>query len=216
MDYFLPMTWYGPLLLGSNLLIRWQDNPSHLSRFLRLYADQYEVDALELLPEVYVVIQSIRQWNIRRADIAMNMCQYMRWQTDRMTEYKFSRSDSCLFYIVHHALDKWKLFKWPLIVVIWTMLHRRTSSATNSLWKAGPWSVWMTTLSNMEAVSAAIVDLVGNSSTYLEKASMITRIYSLPFESLWSRWRTSNGLFTGKLFIGKLSEFVGGCPIGQP
>jgi hypothetical protein len=40
---------------------------------------------------------------------------------------------------------------------------------------------------------------------------------SLPCASLvsgpmWSRWRTSNG-FTGKLIIGKLSEFIRGCPI---
>ncbi len=90
--------------------------------------------------------------------------------------------------------------------------HRRTSSVTNSLWKAGPWSVWMTSgdpnrptwLSIMDAVSAAVVDLVGNNSTHLENASMITRIYSWPSASLvsgpiWSRWSTSKGLYKAQV-----------------
>ena len=56
----------------------------------------------------------------------------------------------------------------------------------------------------MEAVSTAVVDLVGNSSTHLKKASMITKIYSLPFASLvsgpiWSRWGTSNGLYEAQV-----------------
>ena len=76
----------------------------------------------------------------------------------------------------------------------------RKSSRTSSLWNAGPWSVWITSgdpnrpiwLSITDAVSKAVVDLVGNSSTHLEKTSMITSIYSLPCASLV--WRTSNGL----------------------
>ena len=83
----------------------------------------------------------------------------------------------------------------------------RKSSVTSSLWNAGPWSVWMTSgdpnlpiwFNMTAAVSIAVVVFVGNNSTHLEKASMITSIYSLPWESLvrgpiWSRWSTSNGL----------------------
>ena len=88
-----------------------------------------------------------------------------------------------------------------------SMPHKRKSSWTSSLWKAGPWSVWMTSglpnrpiwLNMTDAVSTAVVNLVGNNSTHLENASMITSIYSFPRASLvsglmWSRWRTSNGL----------------------
>ena len=39
-------------------------------------------------------------------------------------------------------------------------------------------------LSITDAVSTAVVDLVGNNSTHREKASMITSIYSLPCASL--------------------------------
>ena len=62
--------------------------------------------------------------------------------------------------------------------------HRRMSSVESwSLTSGDPNRP--TRLSIMEAVSAAVVDLVGNSSTcHLEEASMITRIYSLPFASL--------------------------------
>ena len=70
--------------------------------------------------------------------------------------------------------------------------HSRKSSWRRSLWKAGPWSVWITSgdpkrpiwLSITDAVSKAVVDLVGNSSTHREKASMITSMYSLPCASL--------------------------------
>jgi len=81
--------------------------------------------------------------------------------------------------------------------------------AKNCIWVQVQWPIhcgrlvldpnWQTLLSIMEAISAAVVDLAGKTSTHLENASIITRIYSLPCASLgsgpiWSRWRTSNGL----------------------
>ena len=81
-----------------------------------------------------------------------------------------------------------------------------------SLWKVGPWSVWMTSgvpnrqmwFRMAEAVSIVVVDLVGNSSIHLEKASMMTSMYSLPCASfvkgpMWSKWRTSNGLYEAQV-----------------
>jgi hypothetical protein len=58
-----------------------------------------------------------------------------------------------------------------------SIVHKRKSSWTNSLWKAGPWSVWMTSglpnrpiwLSMTDAVSTAVVNLVGNNSTHRKR-----------------------------------------------
>jgi hypothetical protein len=58
----------------------------------------------------------------------------------------------------------------------------------------------------MEAVSAAVVDLVGNSSTHLEKASIITRIYSLPVDV----WMSGSNTMTDRRATMRRSAKVGG------
>ena len=93
--------------------------------------------------------------------------------------------------IIFYQTVNFEMFlkKWPVTAVEYAMKkdcsipHRRTSSVANSLCKAGPWFVLMTSgdpnrptwLSIMEAVYAAVVDLVGNSSTNLVKAYYVMR-----------------------------------------
>ena len=88
------------------------------------------------------------------------------------------------------------------ILLAWIRWGKRLFNATQTydfsdqIIVEGQSLIGMNDFRRSKAVSAADVVLVGNSSTHLEKASMITRIYSLPFASLvsgpiWSRWWTS-------------------------
>jgi hypothetical protein len=123
----------------------------------------------------------------------------MRWQTDRMTEYKFSRSDPCrCLQCVQTPTYRERGYQkvtpvnvvTPLVVntvllrARWP-IHCERPVLDRYEWMTSGDPMWPTWLSTMEAVSVAVVDFVGNSSTHLEKASMIIE-YTHYYLHLWS------------------------------
>ena len=94
-----------------------------------------------------------------------------------------------------------------------SIAHKRKSSWTSSLWKAGPWSVWMTSrlpnrpiwLSLTDAVSTAVVDLVGNNSNPSGEG-IDDNEYILVTMGIFSQWSNMIQMKNFKWIIGRTSK----------
>jgi hypothetical protein len=92
----------------------------------------------------------------------------------------------------------------PCKSMLWQKIVRFPLVVNAPLWKAGPWSVCMTSGEPNRPTWLSITNAVTRAVSHREKASMITRMYSFPCASLgsgpiWSRWRTSNGLYDAQV-----------------